>query len=171
MNKLIVFFSIIIQLLVHPCFSQSSSIILEGFELKLGMDKNYVNNLIKPNYELKKIPSNNNEFLIVTKNGPPYRVIGTVQFNQNKLTYIEKNWGQFEGENMVKFGNSLYNLISKLNEKGNTFAIVKSYKGAREPTIISNKIVLSFGDHQIILVVSESNIYGYNISIFESLSK
>ena len=162
---------IIFIFLIKPCYSQENSIWIAGQTLNLGMDKNRVIHLFQSDYNLMKLSDNKDEYLIVTKKGPPYRPSGVIEFENDKLIYIRKMWGQFEGNNIVEFGNTLNNLISKLNEKGETFAIVKSTVGAREPNIVSNTIDLSFGKHHIYIEISESKEYGNNVSIFESISK
>jgi hypothetical protein len=162
---------IIFTFLIKPCHSQEKSLWIAGRALDLGMGKNQVIQLFKSNYNLKNFSEKKDEYLIITKTGPPYLPKGVIKFENGKLISIQKTWGQFEGKDIVKFGNTLNNLISKLNKKGEIVAIVKTSEGAREPDIVSNTIEVCFGKHIIKIYISESNDFGNNISIFESISK
>ncbi len=165
---LIVYFQLFLTFL---CYSQDDSMWIAGKTLKLGMQKNRVIDLISMDYDLKPLPNDKNTMAIITKDGPPFLPMGLVKFQADKLVHISKNWGQYEGKNIVEFGKTLNTLISKLNDQGKVYAIVKSKIGAREPNYSSNQIEIIFGKHKIQIDIAESSQYGNNIAVFESISE
>lgn len=53
-------------------------------------------------------------------------MIGNLVFRDNKLSLINKDWGNFYGAQAVSLGKVLYNCISK--QKGNVFNIHTNFE-------------------------------------------
>ena len=108
--------------------------------------------------------------VLLDKKGPKEKVVGVLYFEEDKLIYGSKDWGEYEGFQMKKLARTLYSLFKNLEEEGQSSAeiIVKSN---REPEHDVHSIQIVFGEKQIKIKMFEGKMSPPNLSIYEELGK
>jgi hypothetical protein len=83
--------------------------------------------------------------------------VGGLAFKKNRVAWVSKSWGGFEGKEVVSFANDFAGILAKLIEKGKTNLTVHISE-VREPEMAFKSIDLISGRYRIILTISDGGI-------------
>lgn len=98
-------------------------IYMEGQTFTLGMPKK------EALARLAECCNVNGDF-ITNKNGPPYRRLGAIHFENEKAKILVKNHGQYQDSETFGFATKLYRLISEIGKSGSVFLSVQITEGS-----------------------------------------
>jgi hypothetical protein len=84
---------------------------IEGQRLSLGMTREDVA------ARIAACCTYNNGF-IVTKNGPPYHMLGAIVFRDNRVSYLRRDVAQYQEAETGEFALQLYRTISDIQKQG-----------------------------------------------------
>jgi len=71
----------------------TTSLPLGEVEVRLGMDADQVLSRLRGAYDVTQMDGNVGAWWISRKGGPPYRVVGSVGFTNQRLTFASRSWG------------------------------------------------------------------------------
>jgi hypothetical protein len=100
-----------------------SELYLEGQAFTLGMQKR------EALERLAECCRVNGDF-IISKNGPPYRQAGAIHFENEKVTWLVKHHGQYQGTDSVEFAMKLYQQIWEIGKSGTVHLSARIEEGA-----------------------------------------
>jgi hypothetical protein len=168
-NLCFVFLVLFISVSV-PVAASGQGILLAGTELRLGMSKGFVQQQLEEKYGLT--PSGQDGWIIVSKHGPPYDVIGTVSFKKNKLSWISKSWGSFKDESAVEFANELYSALAQMKGYSQGAVKVNTATVVAEPGLRVSEISFAVANRKVTILLTEGreDMGGRQVSIQESLT-
>ena len=107
--KFIVFLSFLPVII----FAQSKSINLGGYNIELGMDEEYVYELLGPKFRLD-VDQNDNLFLSNSSSG---NTIGIISFKNEKVNKIVKDWGSGNKNTVSNVFKTLWNIFRQFGEE------------------------------------------------------
>jgi hypothetical protein len=103
---------------------EKESILIGNVTIQIGMEKDEVIKNLSKNYNVVRfdsniIPSNKEKWDIYNKstNRTPSDVVGTVDFQNNKVVYAHKIWGVSHGKEVASFGKKLSDALETLVKK------------------------------------------------------
>jgi hypothetical protein len=73
------------------------AIAVGGITLKLGMPQAEAISQLAPAYELHHQENSPGTWLVFSKGGPPFRVMGNIAFRGARLTFVSRTWGATAG--------------------------------------------------------------------------
>ena len=155
---------------INSSFGQEETIEFATGKLRLGMNKTQVLKQLESHYTLSKDKTPIDYWSITTKHGPPYDLIGGVQFIKDKLVTIQRDWGTFQGDSAYKFGRTLFSILTKLKEEGKHSAVFTTYS-RHHPQRTTFLIDMYIGQKQISIGVYEDDQIVNQVSISEILMK
>ncbi len=106
---------ILIFLLFLPVFifAQPKSLNLAGYNIELGMDEEYVYELLGPKF---KLDVDENDNLFVFDNSSDIS-IGIIHFKNNRVSKILKDWGTGRKNNVGNVFKTLWNIFRQFGEE------------------------------------------------------
>lgn len=117
-----------------------TSLVLAGFTFKLGDKKEIIESLISKRYKLVRVTDSNTYFM--TTRDKPYDWVGSMEFEDGRLTSITKSWGNFTGKEAMELSQSLFSSISGAKEHIFPASIKTSIM--REPNFSTMTIKIDF---------------------------
>jgi hypothetical protein len=167
--KTLIFFFLLLVGLDRAVFSQEiTSMFMAGMNMELGMPRSEVMSKLKENYNLQPLEKDPDQFLIFDKRSHVSPFVGNIAFEQDKLSYISRGWGSFEGGEAIKLAKSLASILANLNDEGGTVAVVKSTQ-RRQPDFIINEISFSVGNKTVDISVAESSQFETTVTLRENI--
>ena len=155
-------------LVVTPSLGEDRSIAFGEIEMHLGLTKSEVIKRLENSYKTKY--QDTDSWLVMSKHGPPYEIVGNMGFRNDKLISIIRNWGSFQGDNSYKLAGNLFSVLSALNQEGNTIAEVKTHS-QQEPNLTIYSIVMHFANREVNIVVRSGTAGEKRVSINESITE
>lgn len=135
--------------------------------MRLGMPEGPLLAKLKENYILGAAGANG--WTIFEKKGPPYKLAGVIGFTSGRLTWIFKDWGNYDGAGTLSFGKELFSLLSSLADKNPTPVLINSKIAVRQPGLVISEIELLYPVRTVSISIVESKENGNSISISEVL--
>jgi hypothetical protein len=113
---------IIIILLFLPLFvfAQSKSLNLAGYNIELGMDEEFVYELLGPKF---KLDVDEQENLFIFDNSSEI-AIGIIHFKDNRVTRIFKDWGTGHKNNVGNVFKTLWNVFRQFGEETKLLKVI-----------------------------------------------
>lgn len=150
---------------LHPATADELSLFIGGIEMRLGMPKEPLFTQLSHRYTLTQTPSGT--YFIHEKRGNTYDILGGVAFQNGKVSWLSRDWGDFYGENAVDFGKELHSALQSLQEaSGQPIALYLS-ETKNAPGLRTTSIEFLSGKRRLILTISESNKFGKQVSLQE----
>jgi hypothetical protein len=147
--------------------AQEAGLFMAGTDMRLGMPQEPLLAKLKENYILGTAGANG--WTIFEKKGPPYKLVGVIGFNGGRLTWISKDWGNYDSEGTLSFGKELFSLLSSLTDKKPTPVLVDPKVSVRQPGLVISEIELLYPERTVSILIVESKKNGNSISISEVL--
>ena len=115
---------------------------------------------------MEKYPEKDN-WRIVQKTGSYWKIIGKVNFRNEKLSWGSKIWG--EGiSTATEFGSALFTILSNLEREG--YQVPSVVTGtARQPGVDIEVITFDFGEKKLTIILSHRESHGGSVTIQETL--
>ena len=88
------------------CFGQEESLWLAGVTMRIGMPKEEVVGQIR--HHGFKLQETEYTWLVLAARGNPPNILGSVNFENGKLSAVNKTWGNFGGSDALALGNALF---------------------------------------------------------------
>jgi hypothetical protein len=169
-TKIMFLVSLYILIMVSAAAAEEG-IFIAGTELRIGMSRGYTLQQLEGKYKLTQ--SDKDNWLIFSKDGPPYKLIGSVAFKNNQVSWIGKDWGSFHEDAAVQFAKELYSVLNKMKDRSQGLVKVKAEVVVAEPGLRVNEISFVSGNRKIAILVTEGqeDMGGKQVSIQESLSR
>ena len=88
---------------------------------------------------------------MVSEKEPPHRFVGIILFENEKVSFINKDWGSYYEENIEAF-EMLYQALSNISEQGNTRAVLNVAE-SKEPQGSAKAITLQFAEKRFTISI------------------
>jgi len=145
--------------------SEEPGFFMAGLEMKLGMSEEPLVAKLQEGYTLSKAAEHS--WVIIEKQGPPYRLVGSIGFTAGRLSWISKEWGSFHDNETLAFVKELFSLLSSLGENQPIPVIVQSGVKIRQPGLVVSGIELLYPSRTISVSIVESKDNGSSVSMSE----
>ena len=111
-------------------FAQSTSLNLAGYNIELGMDEEFVYELLGPKFRLD-VDDNNN--LFISDNSSDF-TIGIIYFENERVNKIVKSWGSAQKNNVSAVFKTLWNVFRQFGEESKLLKVmpIETYTPAGE---------------------------------------
>jgi len=169
---------ILILILIGPApsFGQPETLWLAGAPFKLGMSKNDAMQSLNKLGSRYKLQEQGDMISIaegsLPTGGPPFRMAGTLQFKDDKLVSINKNWGGFEGDQAKALGKAIYSVLDNAIKEGNSIAVIQA-ETFHSPGEISLHITFHLTKGKLIFITvptaADTQNLTYSVSVQEVL--
>jgi len=147
----IIFITLAIPLNSHA----NDSIFVGGVTLKTGMDKNYVMSELAKYNNLYKIGEQDFWGIYSKTNN---ELLGTVQFQKEKVSFVNKGWGSFYNKEALELGETLHGILSKFEEEGANIIRFRTTT-TKEPNISIQTVEFRIGKKKITVEIVDDKIY------------
>ena len=107
---------------------------------------------------------------VTSKSGPPYNVMATITFQDERLVYVTRPWGPNDQQKGVDFARVLYSAISKIEKSSNGQCLARTDQ-VREPSYDRETIVVNCGTRSIEVGIVRSENFGESATVTEILGK
>ena len=159
---------VVVALFFSPkmALSEEAHLFLCGIDMRIGMPKQEILNKLRQNYKLEKYPEKDN-WRIAQKTGSYWKILGKVNFRNEKLSWASKIWG--EGiSTATEFGSALFTILSNLEREG--YQVPSVVTGtARQPGVDIEVITFDFGEKKLTIILSHRESHGGSVTIQETL--
>ena len=135
-------------------YAEDGGLIVGGVAIKLGMPQAEVMELIQKDFKLSQFPESES-YLLSSKVGPPYKSLGAVGFNDNKVSSISKIWGDYSGKAVTELANALVATLD-YGRGADVPATIIVQPPLRTPELTVTAIEISFGEKLVRLQITES---------------
>ena len=151
------------------CFAYENTMVIGNIELRLGMPKDKVVDMFtKNNYH---VSSTGETYFISQKKDDLYDYLGTVEFKNNKLSFISTRWyythtdsGSFE------LAEKIFDLLKQETKNGKTIKPVVKVTSYIQPSLKVDSIDIIIDNRTINLSITKGNEeYGHQIAVFKSI--
>jgi hypothetical protein len=151
----------------HLYAGGSDSIWFAGQAIRIGSSKTQFFSRLATNYKLDKM-ADSDQWMVAEKE-PPNRFVGIILFENEKVTFVNKDWGSY-GEECIEAFEMIHRALSNISEQKNT-AVVMKVGETNEPQGSIKEISLQFGDKRFL--ISIFNVLGHpkRIGLSEMLQK
>jgi hypothetical protein len=169
MKVLLSLFTAVLTLNAAPAKPQDTkpSIDLGGFSVSLGMQQDDVLRKLAVIYELRSMNDGPGSWIVVRKGGPPYQVIGTIGFRNDRLTFASRSWVPNGREPAAdELARALRNAFASLIANGHSLCAVSTTTSST-----GSDTTFECGRHTLSVFAPESGsnvAVGINESINES---
>jgi hypothetical protein len=162
----------LILILCASCLSDASagkpdSILFAGQIVKIGSPKGTLFPRLSTEYNLNKI-ADMDQWLVYTKDSPS-RFVGIILFENEKVSFINKDWGSY-GEGSNQAFEVLYQALSNIAEQGNKVATINIVE-SKEPQESIKEIILQFSTRRFLISIIKHSDKPPSISFSELLEK
>jgi hypothetical protein len=140
----VVLLSLVLQTSFVHCQGRQS-MILGGTNVSLGMKKADVfKSFGEVDLRADSITNGNDSWVVTQKDRLSGKMesIGVVQFSAGRLSLVEKDWGQADGEDAVEVLTSLYSAIRSLTSGDGSVGVIRTYEND-EPGITVKSIEIT----------------------------
>ncbi len=163
MKRIMVFVFFILLMFTPICFAANDSIFIGNATIYLGEDKQIVAEKLLPLYELK--PLTGNSYMVITKNGPPFEVLGSVDFLNNKVIGITRDWGNFYDVGQAETLIGLIDSVIKDNNNQPIITVSRDYS----PKVSWTTLTFWYNSKTVTLSIMRSSEYGNVVDIYEKI--
>lgn len=145
------------------------SLLVGGVQLRLGMPKQQVLDTLTKHHRLSI--TGEDEWVIITKEGPPFETVGGVAFRSGKLSWISRQWENFPQGDAVRLANELYRALESLTNGDAAPVLVTIHRSPNQPGFQAAQIEFRTGSRNLSLIVTEgrANLGGNQVLIQESV--
>jgi hypothetical protein len=132
-------------------FDSSTTLPLGQVELRLGMDEDRVLGLLRAAFDVTQMEGHPGTWWVARKAAPPVRVVGSVGFTSQRLTFVSRSWGPDpETQSAANLARALHNAVRAISGSGPPRCVVAADDdpapgfrilmecGARQLTVISS---------------------------------
>jgi len=114
------------------------------------MPQDLVVTKLAESYRLQKLgeAGGNSSWVVSSKDGPPYRPIGSVFFKGGKLNSVFKHWGPEDQQKGVDFARAVYAAIASLSKEGKGPCTI-SVGESQQPGFESRDASISCGERYV----------------------
>lgn len=137
---------IIVLVIPAYCSAMDSQLYIDGVYVSIGMEKNVVVKAFEKTHKFTKLPMGD-KYLVVS-NSSDSNVVGSISFENDKLSAADVSWGSYNGEEYYKFGNSLYGVLNSVISSGGNIKTIK----------IRQQIVSNMSNYYITFVFESRSI-------------
>ncbi|HKH49415.1 MAG TPA: hypothetical protein VKM72_32500, partial [Thermoanaerobaculia bacterium] len=102
--------------------SDEAVVFLGGIEMRLGMPKAAILGALEDKYQLTN--AGEDSWFIMEKGDPPSKVIGGIAFKEGRLSWISRDWSNFEKATALDFARDFFSLLANLSEEGKSVALI-----------------------------------------------
>lgn len=168
----IILLSFLMLMIYGTCYAESS-MILGNTEIKIGQSQSELEWKLKNQFNVNVIPGNNGyeSYMLVTKSGPPFNLIGSVTFHNGIVSNIVRDWGSY---NFPDQSTALANALEIIINQGYNNPQIKIERNNMPNASIEN-IAFNFADgKRVNLSIIYGTVNGQNISqaaISESINE
>lgn len=163
--------ALIICLWCQSSLSQSTELPIGSLQLSLWADRESVMKEINSRYHVVTVTGQPDTFFVSDGKPPNIRVIGGVAFVGGRLSWIQRNWGSFEGKvNSVEVSKALFSALeSAANSSGASATI--STKVQRVPGVEFKTVTFEFAGRRVTMTSTDgdSKHGGQQVGIEESI--
>jgi hypothetical protein len=139
--------------------------------LSLRADQEVTMKEIRRHFEVVTVTGQPNTFFLYEGKRPNLRVVGGVAFQNGRVSWVQRTWGNFEGKaNAVEVSKALYSAIESAASTSGTAATITT-KTQRVPGIEFTTVNFDFPSRRITITTSEGDAAhgGKQVGIEESI--
>jgi hypothetical protein len=107
-------------------------------------------------YDVQPFDKSSKNWVVTSKNGPPYRRIGTVVFNNERLVVVSRSWGP-ANQTARALAAALTDAVQSASEQQRACTV------AVETVTVGSQTVIECGTHRITVLVPKDSKYGTGI--------
>jgi len=155
MNLMRMLFIVVLALFPLICSAEDGSIMLGGKQLSLGDSESKVMSLFRDGFVLSQ---SGHMWHISSGQAGHFRLIGSMVFNNGKLSWISRYWGveSSNPEEVYKAGQSLYGAINSVTQGESTLAIIQT-SASRVPSGSLEQIKITINEREIVIILGDIN--------------
>ncbi len=101
-------------------FAQSTSLNIAGYNIELGMDEEFVYELLGPKFRLDV---DDNDNLFISDNSSDF-TLGIIYFKNNRVNKIVKSWGTAQKNNVSAVFKTLWNVFRQFGEESKLLKVM-----------------------------------------------
>jgi len=118
--------------------------------LWLGMERRDVINRLRSQYTVRPTHEDDpsGSLMVVTKEGPPFSVLGTVYFRGARLSSVYRDWSPDDQERAFEFASLVYGVFSELIKEGKSSCMISAGAG-QAPDSEQKTVTFSCGAKRI----------------------
>jgi hypothetical protein len=149
----------------------ASDLAIGSVALALRMDRATVMEKLRARFHIVAVTGDDNSFFVSEKKPPNVQVVGGVKFENDRLSWVQRNWGSFSGQaNPVEIGKALFGVMETVTARTDSNVQVGT-RSQRIPGAEFDTIEFSFPDRKVTVSVTDGGSrYGRQVSIDESIS-
>jgi hypothetical protein len=155
-------FVLLLTVLTTGYAESKGALTIGSSTIYLGQSKGEAIELLQSSFNLSKIGPDS--WTIMSKGGPPFTYFGSVTFQNNAVSVIQKSWGSFNETDQAE---ALIGILKELVDEKNNVAIVDT-SFTRDPNLTTESAILSFDQRQVTITIIRSKLYGTAIEISET---
>ena len=100
-------------------FDASTTLPLGQVELRLGMDEERALGLLRATFDVTQMDGHPGTWWVARKGAPPVRVIGSVGFASQRLTFASRSWGPDpDTQSAANLARALYDAVRAMSGSG-----------------------------------------------------
>ena len=132
-------------------FDSSTSLPLGQVELRLGMDEERVLGLLRAAFDVTQMDGHPGTWWVARKGAPPVRVVGSVGFTSQRLTFVSRSWGPDpQAQSAADLARALHDAVRALSGSGPSRCMV----AANDDPTPGLRIILECGARQLVVITS-----------------
>lgn len=101
-------------------FAQTTSLNIAGYNIELGMDEEFVYELLGPKFRLDV---DDNDNLFISDNSSDF-TLGIIYFKNNRVNKIVKSWGTAQKNNVSAVFKTLWNVFRQFGEESKLLKVM-----------------------------------------------
>jgi hypothetical protein len=150
----------------------SSELPIGAMRFALGAEQSSVMQEVRARFHVVPLQGSSETFFLSETKPPNIRVLGSIRFANGRLSWVQRNWGQFEGKvNSTEVSKTLFAAIESATAEAGASATV-STKVQRVPGAEFRSIYFEFPGRKITVTSTDGDAShgGKQVSIEESIA-
>jgi hypothetical protein len=134
-----------------------SQIQLGGIQLQFGMTQEDALRKLAVVYNVKYLDNSPGNWAVTSRSGPPYRLVGTVVFGNEKLVAVDKSWGP-DNQTARGLAAALSDALRATADAGRACTV------SVEAIAVGSQTTIECGTHRIVVLAPQDANYSVGVS-------